>query len=122
MTSKPLYLKPRGATQLVAWEEIAVDAPEVSRETPLEHAEFVALDVETTGNAPFLVLEIGAERFTLEGPLSFCDTLVDCRAPVNPYARKRHHIDRAMRIGAPEFKDARPAILGFAQRAVLVEH
>jgi len=122
MSSRPLYLKPRGASNLVAWEEIAVDAPEVGRETPLDQAQFVALDVETTGNAPFLVLEIGAERFTLQSTLSFFDTLVDCRAPINPYARKRHHIDRSMLIGAPEFKDARRAFLRFAQGAVLVEH
>jgi DNA polymerase III alpha subunit (gram-positive type) len=120
--SKRLFLKPRGATELVPWEEIAVDAPEVSPHTNLDQAQFVALDVETTGNAPFLVLEIGAERFTLERTLSFFDTLVDCRAPINPYARKRHHIDRSMLIGAPEFKDARRAFLRFAQGAVLVEH
>src|ERR1044072_1399632 len=117
MPSKPLYLKPRGATELVAWEEIAVDAPEVKQHTPLADAQFVALDVETTGNAPFLVLEIGAERFTLDGPLSFFDTLVDCRAPINPYARKRHHIDRSMLIGAPEFRDARRAFLRFSPGA-----
>ncbi len=122
MPPKPLYLKPRGATELVAWEEIAVDAPEVTLHTELADAQFVALDVETTGNAPFLVLEIGAERFSLAGTLSFFDTLVDCRAPINPYARKRHHIDRSMLIGAPEFKDARRGFLRFAQGAVLVEH
>src|SRR5437660_134284 len=122
MTSKPVYLKPRGAAALVPWEEIAVDAAEVGPQTRLEEAQFVALDVETTGNAPFLVLEMGAERFTLERPLSFFDTLVDCRAPINPYARKRHHIDRSMLIGAPEFKDARRAFLRFAHGAVLVEH
>ena len=120
--TKRLYLKPRGSTELVPWEEIAVDAPEVGPSTLLEEAQFVALDVETTGNAPFLVLEIGAERFTLERPLSFFDTLVDCRAPINPYARRRHHIDRSMLIGAPEFKDARRAFLRFGQGAVLVEH
>src|SRR6266702_8485725 len=119
---KPLYLKPRGAGELVPREEIAVDAPEVSGKTPLDEAQFVALDVETTGNAPFLVLEIGAERFRLDRTLSFFDTLVDCRAPINPYARRRHHIDRSMLIGAPEFKDARRAFLRFAQGAVLVEH
>src|SRR5437762_6969529 len=115
MTSKPVYLKPRGATALVPWEEIAVDAPEVGPQTRLEEAQFVALDVETTGNAPFLVLELGAERFTLEKPLSFFDTLVDCRAPINPYAKRRHNIDRSMLIGAPVFKDARRAFLRFAQ-------
>src|SRR3989449_11661944 len=122
MKSKPLYLKPRGATEPVAWEEIAVDAPEVGPRTKLDDAQFVALDVETTGNAPFLVLEIGAERCKLDGPLSFFDTLVDCRAPINPYAKRRHHIDRSMLIGAPEFRDARRAFLRFAQGAVLVEH
>ena len=122
MTQKTVFLKPRGAVDPVPWEEIAVDAPEVSPRTLLEAAQFVALDVETTGNAPFLVLEIGAERFTLGGPLSFFDTLVDCRAPINPYARRRHHIERSMLIGAPEFRDARRAFLRFAHGAVLVEH
>jgi DNA polymerase-3 subunit epsilon len=122
MSSKPLFLKPRGAGEPVPWEEIAVDAPEVGNQTPLDDAQFVALDVETTGNSPFLVLEIGAERFRLSGPLSFFDTLVDCRAPINPYARKRHHIERSMLIGAPEFKDARRGFLRFAHGAVLVEH
>ena len=122
MKSKPLLLKPRGAIQPVPWDEIAVDAPEVGPLTSFDDAQFVALDVETTGNAPFLVLEIGAERFRLDRTLSFFDTLVDCRAPINPYARKRHHIDRSMLIGAPEFKDARRGFLRFAQGAVLVEH
>ncbi len=122
MSASQFYLKPRGAAAPVPWEEIAVDAPEVGPLTPLEQAQFVALDVETTGNSPFLVLELGAERFTLDQPLSFFDTLVDCRAPINPYAKRRHHIDRSMLIGAPVFKDARRAFLRFAQGAVLVEH
>jgi DNA polymerase III alpha subunit (gram-positive type) len=122
MTPKPVYLKPRGAAEPVAWDEIAVDAPDVKPETRLDDAQFVALDVESTGNSPFLVLEIGAERFRLDGPLSFFDTLVDCQAPINPYAHRRHHIDRSMLIGAPEFRDARRAFLRFAQGAVLVEH
>jgi DNA polymerase III alpha subunit (gram-positive type) len=122
MTPKPVFLKPRGAPEPVAWDEIAVDAPDVKPETRLDDAQFVALDVESTGNSPFLVLEIGAERFRLDGPLSFFDTLVDCQAPINPYAHRRHHIDRSMLIGAPEFRDARRAFLRFAQGAVLVEH
>src|SRR3977135_4264878 len=122
MSAKPLFLKPRGAVEPVPWEEIAVDAPEVKPETRLDDAQFVALDVESTGNSPFLVLEIGAERFRLDGPLSFFDTLVDCQAPINPYAHRRHHIDRSMLIGAPEFRDRRRAFLRFAQGAVLVEH
>jgi DNA polymerase III alpha subunit (gram-positive type) len=119
---KPVLLKPRGAVEPVPWAEIAVDAPELGPHTGLDDAQFVALDVETTGTAPFLVLEIGAERFRLDGPLSFFDTLVNCRAPINPYARRRHQIDRSMLIGAPEFRDVRRAFLRFARGAVLVEH
>src|SRR5947207_13735946 len=122
MSSSQFFLKPRGAAKAVPWEEIAVDAPEVGPLTPLDQAQFVALDVETTGNSPFLVLELGAERFTLDQTLSFFATLVDCRAPISPYAKKRHYIDRSMLIGAPEFKDARRGFLRFAQGAVLVEH
>jgi DNA polymerase III epsilon subunit-like protein len=122
MKMRPLYLKPRGAEAPVEWEEYAVDAPDVGAATPLEEADFVALDIETTGNRPFLVLEVGAERFRLTGPLAFFDTLVDCRAPINPYARRRHQIDRSMLIGAPEFGDVRSGFLRFAKGAVLVEH
>src|SRR5207247_4449217 len=118
MSNSRLFLKPRGAAAPVPWEEIAVDAPEVGPLTPMDEAQFVALDVETTGNSPFLVLELGAERFTLDQTLSFFDTLVDCRAPINPYARRRHQIDRSMLIGAPGFKDARRAFLPFARGAV----
>ena len=94
----------------------------VSPDAPLDQVEFVALDVETTGNSPFLVLEIGAERFSLAGPLSLFDTLVDCRAPINTYARRRHQIYREMLAGAPGFSDARRAFLRFARGAALVEH
>jgi DNA polymerase III alpha subunit (gram-positive type) len=122
MKARPLYLKPRGAREPIEWEEYAVDAPGVGASTPLEEADFVALDIETTGNRPFLVLEMGAERFRLSGTLAFFDTLVDCRAPINPYARRRHQIDRSMLIGAPEFGDVRSGFLRFAKGAVLVEH
>lgn len=118
----PILLKPRGSLEPVPWQELAVDAPQVGPLTPIKDADFVALDLETTGNRPFLVVEIGAERFRMEGPLAFFDTLVDCRAPINPYARRRHLIQREMLIGAPEFADARWAFLGFATGAVLVEH
>ena len=120
-----VYLKPR-AGEPVPWEpgptvEEVVD-PVVGPDEPLDQVEFVALDVETTGNSPFLVLEIGAERFDLGGSLSLFDTLVDCRAPINAYARRRHQIYREMLAGAPGFSDARRAFLRFARGAALVEH
>jgi len=89
----------------VPWESAATEVelaqPVAGATDRLDDIEFVALDVETTGNSPFLVLEIGAERFDLAGSLSLFDTLVDCRAPINTYARKRHQIYREMLAGAP---------------------
>jgi DNA polymerase III alpha subunit (gram-positive type) len=121
--SSPVRLKPRGATATVPYEwEDAGSAPGVALDTPLRDAEYVALYVETTGNAPFLVIEIGAERFAIDRPLSLFDTLVHCRAPINAYAKRRHQIDREMLQGAPEFGDARGAFLHFGRGAVLVEH
>jgi DNA polymerase III subunit epsilon len=120
--SGTVYLKPRWAPEPVRWEELKDELAPVDAQTRLEAAEFVALDVETTGNSPFLVLEIGAERFSLERSLSLFDTLVDCRAPINAYARRRHQISRPMLEGAPGFADARRAFLHFARGAALVEH
>jgi len=117
-----LFLKPRGVGQPVPFPEDEDEVPPPSPETPVEEAEYVALDVETTGNTPFLVIEIGAERFRLSGSLSLFDTLVHTRAPINTYARRRHQINRDMLEGAPEFPDARRAFLHFARGAVLVEH
>jgi DNA polymerase-3 subunit epsilon len=117
-----LFLKPRGIEQPVLFPDDEVRVPPPSSETPIEEAEYVALDVETTGNTPFLVIGIGAERFRLAGTLSLFDTLVHTRAPINTYARRRHQISRDMLEGAPEFPDARRAFLHFARGAVLVEH
>ena len=122
-----VWLKPRGAAERVLWEtpesgEEDDWGPVVGLDTSLDEAEFVALDIETTGNSPFLVLEIGAERFRLSGALSLFDTLVDCRAPINSFARRRHQINRDMLEGAPGFADARRAFLRFARGAALVEH
>jgi DNA polymerase III subunit epsilon len=121
-----IYLKPRSASELVPWEASGSDeelgSATVDPAQPLDEVEFVALDVETTGNSPFLVLEIGAERFDLRRPLSEFDTLVDCRAPINTYARRRHQIYREMLAGAPGFADARRAFLQFARGTALVEH
>src|ERR687887_599940 len=94
-----------------AW--VAPEAPD---------AEFVALDVETNGSTPFWIIEIGAERFAMHGSLALFDTLVECRAPINSFARRRHRIDRSMLDGAPSFHDARRAFLRFSHGAPLVEH
>lgn len=122
MSEEGLFLKPRGVERRVPFPEGGAEVPAPSPDTPLDEAEYVALDVETTGNTPFLVIEIGAERFGLSRTLSLFDTLVHTRAPINTYARRRHHISREMLEGAPEFPDARRAFLHFARGAVLVEH
>jgi DNA polymerase III subunit epsilon len=123
-----VLLKPRVGAP-VRWDAQAVGAGSVDEvpaalatDASLDEAEFVAFDVETTGNTPFWVIEIGAERFRLAGPLSLFDTLVDSRAPINAHARRRHRIDRSMLAGAPAFNDARRAFLHFARGTALVEH
>ena len=117
-----MLLKPRGASSPVAWDLPGPHQPVTADDTPLEVAHFVALDIETTGNTPFLVIEIGAERFTLDGTLNLFDTLVHTRAPINAYARRRHLISREMLDGAPQFADVRRAFLRFCDGSALVEH
>jgi DNA polymerase-3 subunit epsilon len=121
MPTEDVFLKPRGGS-LIRWQGGEGAGPQVGAVTPLSEAEFVALDVETTGNTPFWVIEIGAERFSLSGPLALFDTLVDCRSPINFHARRRHHIHRSMLEGAPAFNDARQAFLRFAEGTALIEH
>ncbi len=116
-------LKPRSGPGLVPFQRGRMPPPSpVLPETPLAQAQFVAFDIETTGNTPFLVIEIGAERFDLQGSLSLFDTLVKTGAPINPYARRRHLISADMLKGAPGFSDVRQAFLHFAEGAALVEH
>jgi len=122
LNSRPVLLKPRGASASVPWEPSPLQAGETDPLTPLDEAEFVALDIETTGTTPFLVIEIGAERFRLQGSLSLFNTLVHTRAPINSFARRRHLISRGMLDGAPQFGDARRAFLHFSNGAALVEH
>jgi DNA polymerase III alpha subunit (gram-positive type) len=121
MPTEDVFLKPRNGDP-VRWEILQPIDIRTGKDTPLDEAEFVALDIETTGNTPFWVIEIGAERFSLSGPLALFDTLVNTQAPINVHARRRHRIHRSMLSGAPAFGDARRAFLHFARGAALVEH
>jgi DNA polymerase-3 subunit epsilon len=120
-----VYLKQRdGSRQL--WEggvsEAEAEADVAAADTLLDKADFVAIDVETNGTTPFWVIEIGAQRFRLAGFDGAFETLVESRAPINVYARRRHHIDHQMLEGAPRFNEARAAFLQFARGSMLVEH
>lgn len=120
-----VYLKQRdGSRQL--WEGGAsgadAEADVAPADTLLADADFVAIDVETNGTTPFWVIEIGAQRFRLDGIDGSFETLVESRAPINVYAKRRHHIDHEMLVGAPRFNEARAAFLQFARGSVLVEH
>ncbi|MFZ0215404.1 MAG: 3'-5' exonuclease, partial [Candidatus Dormiibacterota bacterium] len=117
----PVYLKPRSGAR-TPWAAGALTGLAARPDTPIEEAEFVAFDLETNGSTPFWVIEIGAERFSMERPLSLFDTLCDCSAPINVYAKRRHHIDHSMLRGAPSFEEVRHAFLEFARGAALVEH
>ncbi len=104
------------------WEAPRWEPATATAESPLLDAEYCAFDLETNGSTPFWVIEIGAERFSLQRSLALFDTLCDTSAPINVYARRRHGISSSMLRGAPPFEEARQAFLAFARGAALVEH
>ncbi len=120
-TEAGVLLKPRDESP-ARWEAPSQPRATATSDTLLVEAEYCAFDLETNGSTPFWVIEIGAERFSLERSLALFDTLCDTAAPINPYARRRHGISPAMLRGAPSFDEARGAFLAFARGTALVEH
>ena len=116
-----VLLKPRDEAP-ARWEAPTWLPAMATADTLLEEAEYCAFDLETNGSTPFWVIEIGAERFSLQRSLALFDTLCDTSAPINVYARRRHGISSSMLRGAPPFEEARQAFLSFARGAALVEH
>lgn len=116
-----MLLKPRDEVP-ARWEAPPWPLATATSDTPLAEAEYCAFDLETNGSTPFWVIEIGAERFSLERSLALFDTLCETSAPINVYARRRHGISPSMLRGAPSFEEARQAFLSFARGTALVEH
>lgn len=92
--------------------------------TALREAEFVVVDLETTGGAPGPsgITEIGAVRVQ-EGRLheTFV-TLVDPGHPIPPFVSALTGITDEMVAGAPRIADVLPRFLEFVGTATLVAH
>jgi len=91
---------------------------------PLSEADFVVVDLETTGGSPVddSITEIGAVRFHgLERVGSF-QSLVDPERPIPPYIAHLTGIDDRLVAGAPALSRVLPSFLEFARGAVIVAH
>ncbi len=79
----------------------------------LDAAEFVVVDLETTGLSPrtATILEIGAVRVGARGERDRFATLVDPGAPIPASIRALTGIDDRMVAGAPRLAEAMPSFL-----------
>jgi len=109
----------------LAWRGASVGlATTPGDETPLEHAHFVVVDLETTGLSPRTsrICEIGAQRVrSLELEDAF-ETLVDPRAPLPAAIVSLTGIQPASLRGAPRVDLAMRRLLEFTGDAALVAH
>jgi DNA polymerase-3 subunit epsilon len=92
--------------------------------TPLEEAEMVVVDLETTGTDPAqdAITEIGAVKVRGGEVLGEFRTFVDPRRPIPAYIASLTGISDATVRGAPEISTVLPMFLDFAHDAVLVAH
>ncbi len=81
----------------------APDPPPEADSIALGEAEFVVVDLETTGRpgAQSTILEIGAVRVARGAPVDRFQTLIDPGVPIPPFIRSLTGIDDAMVVGAP---------------------
>ncbi len=91
---------------------------------PLAEAEFVVVDLETTGGAaaPDGITEIGAVRVVGGRLTETFTTLVNPGRPIPPFVARLTGITDAMVADAPPIADALPRFLAFARTATLVAH
>jgi DNA polymerase III subunit epsilon len=91
---------------------------------PLAEADFVVVDLETTGTCVVdsTITEIAAVRVNGSRVLAEFQTLVDPEAPIPPAISLLTGITDTMVSDAPGISTALPAFLRFAEGAVLVAH
>jgi DNA polymerase-3 subunit epsilon len=91
---------------------------------PLDSAEFVVVDVETTGSSPETarITEIGAVRVRGGRSVATYERLVDPGTPVPPGITRLTGIHAGMLAGAPPFARIAVEWLAFLGNAVLVAH
>ena len=87
-------------------------------------ADFVVVDVETTGakTPPSRIMEVGAYRVSQGCIVAEFQTLVNPQTTIPPFIVQLTGINNAMVRNAPVFADVAPAWLDFAGDAVLVAH
>jgi DNA polymerase III subunit epsilon len=87
-------------------------------------ADFVVVDLETTGQRPEEagITEIGAVRLCAGAEIDRYETLVNPCKPIPPYVATLTGISDAMVATAPRIEDVMPAFVAFAAGAVLVAH
>lgn len=95
--------------------------------TPLRETTFVVVDLETTGGSARddRITEIGAVKVRGGEVLGELQTLVDPRAPIDPYVQALTGITNRMVADAPSIRSVLPTFLQFAglsSGTVLVAH
>ncbi len=91
---------------------------------PLDAAEFVVFDIETTGGNPErnAITEIFAIKFKNGEATDTYGTLVDPEMAIPPIVRRMTGITNAMVRGEPRISDVMPEFLKFVGSGVLVSH
>lgn len=92
--------------------------------TPLSHAVFVVVDLETTGGAPADagITEIGAVKVCGGEVIGEFATLVNPGVPIPPFVAALTGITDALVASAPRLGAVLPSFLEFARGAILVAH
>jgi len=97
----------------------------MSGERRIDEAEFLVVDVETTGLSPESgdrVCEIGAVRLRGGAVVDTFGSLVDPRRPVSPGAFAVNRISSAMLLDAPVFPEVASRLRAMMEDAVLVAY
>jgi len=105
---------------LADWE----DASESLLDAPLERADYVVFDLETTGTRPgeSRIVEVGAVRLSALAPVARLERLVDPLVPIPPAITALTGISPAHVRGRPRIESVMAEFLRFSAGAVLVAH
>jgi len=94
------------------------------KQTPLDKATYVVVDLETTGLDPRTerIIEIGAVKMIGDFPIATFEQLVNPNKVIPPKVTKLTGITNTQIHKAPDIKDILPAFADFARDSVLVVH
>jgi DNA polymerase-3 subunit epsilon len=105
---------------LADWEDVSGSL----LDAPLEHADYVVFDLETTGTRPgeSRIVEFGAVRLSRLEPVGRLERLVDPGVPLPPAITMLTGITPAHLRGRPRVESVIAEFLRFSAGAVLVAH